>query len=94
MNPLAAGSQQVQNTCLQLLRHAAADGLCRSIVGAVEDIPILAMPADAIGRASPLCMRLGQPFRVRTAAAEIPVTHSNPNVCSIGMFWLQPEGSA
>ena len=56
---------------LQLLRHAAADGLRRSVVGTVEHIPVLPVAADAIGRACAPCMYLGAPVTVSPAAAPV-----------------------
>lgn len=59
--------------CLQLLRHAAANGLRNSVVGAIEHIAVTAVAAYAIGRACPLCMNMCPPIglRVSTAAARI-----------------------
>ena len=66
------GWDAVMEQHLQLLRHAAAaaDGLRLRVVGAIEHIPVLAMAADAIGRADAFCMHCGPPIRLSTAGAE------------------------
>ena len=54
--------------CAMLL--LAANGLRLRVVGAVKHIPILAVAADAVGRADALCMHFGPPVRLSTAAVE------------------------